>query len=96
MADGDESEEGHEKDAEEDPGDYLDRQFSRYGIISVFIGLSAGKIVEKIVAIAAPTAPAKLAGWSIAFPLAISVAWYWPLFERRYAEYLPWMTPGGD
>lgn len=91
MADDNSDDEGHEKDADENLDDYVDRQFSRDGIISVFIGLSAGKIVESVVAITAPTAPAKLVAWTLVFPSAIAFAWYWPYFERRFAEYLPWM-----
>ena len=92
----DAEDEGHDRDVEEDPDDYLDRQFSRDGVISVFIGLSAGKIVESVVTIFAPTAPAKLVDWSIVFPIAIGLAWYWPFFERRYATLLPWMDEGDN
>lgn len=84
-------EQGHDQDANEDPEEYLDRQFSRDGVISVFIGLSAGKIVEKLVAIVAGDPVAKLIGWAVVLPLALAVAWYWPVFERRFAGVLPWM-----
>ncbi|MFB6237510.1 MAG: hypothetical protein ABEH81_03980 [Halopenitus sp.] len=87
----DSEDEGHENDVDEDPTEFLDRQFSRDGVISVFIGLAAGKIVEKGVALLAPSTPAKLLAWSAVFPLALGVAWYWPHIERWAAPYLPWM-----
>lgn len=91
MASADSTDEGHDRDAREDPDDYLDRQFSRDGVISVFIGLSAGKVVEKVIAIVAPDPWAKLVAWGVVFPAALALAWYWPQFERRFADYLPWM-----
>lgn len=71
--------------------DFLDKQFSRQGIFSVFIGLSAGKIVETIIALVAQTIIAQLIAWVVVFPVSLLVAFYWPRFENQYSHLFPWM-----
>ncbi|MDY6780219.1 MAG: hypothetical protein SV760_06700 [Halobacteria archaeon] len=91
-----ESEEGHQKDAEEDPDDYLDRLWSRDNIWSVAIGFGITNWILHASAIVWPGIPLGnhvdwFVVWTLLTPAMVLGGMYWPDLEQRYAKYLPWM-----
>lgn len=102
MADGSgsESEDGHEKDRQEDPGEFLDATFSRGGIWNVVIGFSFTTGIAHLVlflALNVVKVPLKLnlalaVIWlGVLFPVAVVGGMFWPDIEQKYADRLPWM-----
>jgi len=55
----------------------LDQIFSRDVLGSVFVGVSAGKIVEQAIVIFSPGRPERLVLWSITFLISVAVFVYW-------------------
>lgn len=64
----------------------LDRVFSRKVLGSVFLGGTAGKILERIIDILAPTLYGQLIAWSIAFVLALLLFLYWEAIESTVED----------
>lgn len=60
----------------------LEKIFSRDVLGSVLVSVSAGKVVEKVIVLAAPSTVARLVGWFGAFWLFVGLFVYW----ERVAE----------
>lgn len=61
----------------------IDRIFSRQTLGSILLGLTSGKVVEKIIALLAPTVRGKLIAWSISAVLATLLFIFWDHLEQR-------------
>ncbi len=68
--------------------DHIDHIFSRKLLGSVFVGSSAMKIVEKIIALSTTSTEAMLVGWGIAFVAAVVLFVYWNRIESETDELL--------
>lgn len=64
----------------------LEEIFSRDVLGSVLVSLAAGKIVEQLVVIAAPSRPARLVAWSVTFAVFVWLFVHWERVAKKAAE----------
>lgn len=64
----------------------LEEIFSRDVLGSVLVSLAAGKIVEQMVVIAAPSRPARLLAWTAAFAIFVWLFVKWEYVAKKAAE----------
>jgi len=66
----------------------LDRVFSRKVLGSIFLGSTAGKILERAIDILVPSLYGQLIAWTIAFVLALLLFLYWEAIETSVEDAL--------
>lgn len=94
-SDGSESEEGHEKDQQEDAEEFLDATFSRSGVWNVVIGFALTNIILHAAGFIFIDHASVRIGWLLIwiaiFLGSLAGGAAWPRIEEQYAPYLPWM-----
>lgn len=66
----------------------MDRVFSAQVLGSIWLGTTAGKIVEKILNLIYTDTSGLLVGWTVAFILSIFLIVYWSRIEAKVDEYV--------
>ncbi len=66
--------------------DRVDQIFSRKMLGSVFVGSTAGKIVEKIIELVSSTTITELISWTVAFVIAVMLFIWWDEVESAAVD----------